>query len=58
MNRLKPTKQAQVIAVLVEGTSVNATSRIAGVAKHIRFSTSLKNWDAPSLSTTIDLSAT
>jgi IS1 family transposase len=34
MNRLKPTKQAQVVAVLVEGTSVNATSRITGVAKH------------------------
>jgi IS1 family transposase len=34
MNRLNSTKQAQVIAALVEGTSVNATVRMTGVAKH------------------------
>lgn len=34
MNRLDRTKQAQVIAVLVEGTSVNATVRMTGTAKH------------------------
>ncbi|MBZ5678307.1 MAG: IS1 family transposase [Acidobacteriia bacterium] len=34
MNRLKLDKRTQVITVLVEGTSINATSRITGVAKH------------------------
>jgi IS1 family transposase len=34
MNKLNRTKQAQVIAALVEGTSINATVRMTGVAKH------------------------
>jgi IS1 family transposase len=34
MNRLATDKQAAVVAALVEGMSVNATSRITGVAKH------------------------
>lgn len=34
MNRLNSIKQEQVISALVEGTSINATSRITGVAKH------------------------
>jgi IS1 family transposase len=34
MNRLSIPRQAQVIAALVEGTSINATCRITGVAKH------------------------
>jgi IS1 family transposase len=34
MNKLNRTRQAQVIAALVEGTSINATSRMTGVAKH------------------------
>jgi IS1 family transposase len=34
MNRLNRTKQAQVIAALVEGNSINATVRMTGVAKH------------------------
>lgn len=34
MNRLIASKQEQVISALVEGTSINATSRITGVAKH------------------------
>jgi IS1 family transposase len=34
MNRLNRTKQAQVIAALVEGNSINATVRMIGVAKH------------------------
>jgi len=34
MNRLSTEKQAQVIAALVEGVSVNATCRMRGVAKH------------------------
>ena len=34
MNKLNTAKQAQVIAALVEGTSVNATVRMTGVAKH------------------------
>ncbi len=34
MNRLNATKRAQVSAALVEGTSVNATCRMTGVAKH------------------------
>jgi IS1 family transposase len=34
MNRLSTDKRTAVIAVLVEGTSVNATCRITGVAKH------------------------
>lgn len=34
MNRLSLDKQSAVIAALVEGTSINATSRITGVAKH------------------------
>jgi IS1 family transposase len=34
MNRLPTTKRVQVIAALVEGTSINATCRITGVAKH------------------------
>jgi IS1 family transposase len=34
MNRLNLQKQAQVVAALVEGTSINATVRITGVAKH------------------------
>src|SRR5438445_9404212 len=34
MNRLVTSKRAQVIAALVEGSSVNATCRITGVAKH------------------------
>jgi len=34
MNTLATSKQAQVIAALVEGTSVNATCRMTGVAKH------------------------
>jgi len=34
MNRLNRTKQAQVIAALAEGNSVNATVRMTGVAKH------------------------
>jgi IS1 family transposase len=34
MNRLDRAKQAQVIAALVEGASINATVRMTGVAKH------------------------
>lgn len=34
MNVLHATKRIQVIAALVEGTSINATSRITGVSKH------------------------
>ena len=34
MNRLYTDKRAQVIAALVEGTSINATCRMTGVAKH------------------------
>jgi IS1 family transposase len=34
MNKLNRTRQAQVIAALVEGTSINATVRMTGVAKH------------------------
>ena len=34
MNRLTTDKRCQVIAALVEGTSVNATCRMTGVAKH------------------------
>jgi hypothetical protein len=34
MNRLNKDKQAQVIAALVEGTSINATVRMTGVAKN------------------------
>lgn len=34
MNRLSIDKRSQVIAALVEGTSVNATCRMTGVAKH------------------------
>lgn len=34
MNRLNPTKQAQVIAALVEGNSIRAIERMTGVAKH------------------------
>jgi IS1 family transposase len=34
MNRLPMGKRIQVISALVEGTSINATCRIAGVAKH------------------------
>jgi len=33
MNRLSKERQAQVIAALVEGTSINATCRMTGVAK-------------------------
>jgi len=33
MNRLKPDKQKQVIAALVEGNSIRATCRMTGVAK-------------------------
>ena len=34
MNRLASGKRTQVIAALVEGTSINATCRMTGVAKH------------------------
>jgi IS1 family transposase len=34
MNRLNTSKRTQVIAALVEGTSINATCRMTGVAKH------------------------
>ena len=34
MNILKNTKRTQVVAALVEGTSINATCRMTGVAKH------------------------
>jgi len=34
MNKLNRTRQAQVIAALVEGSSINATVRMTGVAKH------------------------
>jgi IS1 family transposase len=34
MNRLSTEKRCQVIAALVEGTSINATCRMTGVAKH------------------------
>jgi hypothetical protein len=34
MNCLSTEKRTQVIAALVEGTSINATCRITGVAKH------------------------
>jgi len=34
MNKLNRDKQAQVIAALVEGNSINATCRMTGVAKH------------------------
>lgn len=34
MNRLNRTKQAQVIAALVEGNSIRAIERMTGVAKH------------------------
>jgi hypothetical protein len=33
MNRLKPEKQKQIIASLVEGNSIRATCRMTGVAK-------------------------
>jgi IS1 family transposase len=34
MNRLNPAKRVQVVAALVEGTSINAIVRMTGVAKH------------------------
>jgi hypothetical protein len=34
MNRLATDKRTAVIAALIEGTSVNATCRMTGVAKH------------------------
>jgi IS1 family transposase len=34
MNRLKPEKQKQVVAALVEGNSIRATCRMTGVAKN------------------------
>ena len=34
MNRLSTVKRVQVISALVEGVSINATCRMAGVAKH------------------------
>ena len=34
MNRLAADKRIAVVAALVEGTSINATCRITGVAKH------------------------
>src|SRR5258707_11100597 len=34
MNRLATDKRIAVVAALVEGTSINATCRITGVAKH------------------------
>jgi len=34
MNKLKPEKQKQVIAALVEGNSIRATVRMTGVAKN------------------------
>jgi hypothetical protein len=34
MNQLHIEKRTQVLAALVEGTSVNATCRMTGVAKH------------------------
>src|SRR5713226_6253765 len=34
MNRLATDKRTAVIAALVEGTSINATCRMTGVAKH------------------------
>jgi len=34
MNRLQTERRVAVIATLVEGTSINATCRITGVAKH------------------------
>jgi len=34
MNKLSTAKRAQVIAALVEGNSINGTSRMLGVAKH------------------------
>lgn len=34
MNKLAASRQSQVIAALVEGTSINATCRMSGVAKH------------------------
>lgn len=34
MNRLSRTKQAQVVAALVEGNSIRSTERMTGVAKH------------------------
>lgn len=34
MNKLNRTRQAQVVASLVEGNSINATVRMTGVAKH------------------------
>ncbi len=34
MNRLRIDKRIQVIAALMEGTFINATCRITGVAKH------------------------
>lgn len=34
MNRLNRTKQAQVIAALVEGNSIRSTERMTGIAKH------------------------
>ena len=33
MNTLKPEKQRQVVAALVEGNSIRATCRMTGVAK-------------------------
>jgi IS1 family transposase len=34
MNRLSTAKRVQVVAALVEGTSINAVTRMTGVAKH------------------------
>lgn len=34
MNRLSTEKRSQVVAALVEGTSINATCRMTGIAKH------------------------
>jgi transposase len=34
MNRLSSSKRVQVVAALVEGTSINAIVRMTGVAKH------------------------
>src|SRR5690348_7008488 len=46
MNRLATDKRAAVIAALVEGTSINATCRIIGVAKHTVLKLLKRTWDA------------
>lgn len=57
MNRLSLEKRVQVVAALVEGSSINSIARMTGVAKHTILGIADHVWSSEELVALLDVRA-